>query len=120
MKYSPKKVTSGDLRVPVRFFAKQESNGPIPGGKERVEVFFAMCEVYDSSTKDLERVSTTEARYTVTINIRHPHQSYRIDHSHSFEIQDSLYSGISFEINHFTPTTDDKEMLKIVGVASGN
>ena len=40
------------------FFVPAEQTGPYPGPPEKEVVFQTLCELYDSSTKDFERVNT--------------------------------------------------------------
>ena len=117
--YKPPKISNGDLNVPVTFFVPAEPVGPYPGPPEKEVVFQTLCELYDSSTKDFERVNTTDMEYIATINIRNPYTDYQIKHSDKFEVDHHLYEGVIFNVEHFTVNSDDRNFLKIVGVAHG-
>lgn len=117
-KYQPPTVSGGELRVPVQFYRQTTNQGPIPG-TSREKVFFSMCELYDSSSKDLEHIKGTTSEHTVTIVFRRPYEAYKIRNSDVFEVEDELYEGVTFEVAHFAPTSDNKHLLKVVGVGNG-
>ncbi|SFK95019.1 hypothetical protein [Salinicoccus halodurans] len=117
--YQPPEISGGDLRVPVTFYRQTANAGPIPG-TGRTKVFFALCELYESSSKDLEYVASTTAEHTLTIVFRRPRSDYRIKNSDVFEVDDDLYAGVTFEVQHFAPTSDNKEMMKVVGAGNAN
>lgn len=110
---------SGEFRTPIQFFAIITDDGPYPGVKQE-KSFFTLAEVYESSTKDLEHVDTTNSNHIVTILFRHPHSDYRIKHSDVFRILDGMYVDIEFDVQHFAPSKDNKEIIKVVGVAYGS
>lgn len=117
--YQPPKVTNGDMNVPVTFYRQTANDGPIPGNT-RETVFFSLCELYESSSKDLEYASGTTHEHTVTIQFRRPGEDYRIKNSDVFEVVDGLYDGIIFRVQHFAPTSDNKQILKVVGAANAD
>ncbi|EOG9041372.1 hypothetical protein ACLKNY_002132 [Staphylococcus pseudintermedius] len=118
--YRPPKISNGDLRVPVTFFCMIENDGPFPGSKKKEEVFATLCEVYESSTKDLEKTSGITGIHKITINFRNPHADYHINHSDTFELIHGLYENSTFKIIDFAPNSSNKEMIKVVGVANAN
>ncbi|HEC2203826.1 TPA: hypothetical protein R1934_000245 [Staphylococcus delphini] len=118
--YRPPKISNGDLRVPVTFFSMVENDGPFPGSKKKENVFMTLCEVYESSTKDLEKTSGVVGTHKITINFRNPHSDYRIKHSDTFELVHDLYQGVSFKIVDFALNSNNKEIIKCVGVANAN
>lgn len=117
--YTPPKVTNGDLRVPVTFYKSISDDGPYPTVSTKA-VFTTLCELYDSSLKDIEKIDTTNSKHIVSLNFRHPHEDYNIEHSDKFKILEGLYSDIEFDVEHFSTKSDDKEMLKVVGVSYAN
>ncbi|MFP4936986.1 hypothetical protein ACJVXT_08365 [Staphylococcus pseudintermedius] len=118
--YRPPKIGNGDLRVPVAFFRMVEKDGPFSGSKKKMKAFETLCEIYESSTKDLERVSNITGSHTITLNYRNPHQDYQIKHSDTFELVHDLYSNLTFKVVDFAPNSSNKEMIKVVGVANDN
>lgn len=116
--YRPPKISNGDLRVPVTFFRMVENDGPFPGSKKKEKAFTTLCEVYESSTKDLEKTSGVTGSHKVTINFRNPHLDYRINHSDTFELIYDLYENSTFKVIDFAPNSSNKEMIKVVGVAN--
>ncbi|MGW7930600.1 hypothetical protein ACWEWU_03045 [Staphylococcus xylosus] len=118
-KYKPPKIGNGDLRVPVTFYRKEAKKGPLPGVITNA-VFRTICEVYSSSTKDLEKVGTTTGKHTITINFRNPHKDYKPLYSDHFELIHDLYDKLEFEIKDISLNSSNKEMIKIIGVANGD
>ncbi|MBJ8276930.1 hypothetical protein JGZ57_08985 [Staphylococcus pseudintermedius] len=88
--------------------------------KKKEEVFATLCEVYESSTKDLEKTNGVTGAHKVTINFRNPHTDYYIDHSDTFELIYGLYENSTFKVIDFAPNSSNKEMIKVVGVANAN
>src|SRR5699024_12849986 len=84
--YKPPKISNGDLNVPVTFFVPAEPVGPYPGPAEKEVVFQTLCVLYVSSTKDFERVNTTDMEYIATINNGNLYTDYQIIHSANFEV----------------------------------
>ncbi|GEP80683.1 hypothetical protein [Staphylococcus carnosus] len=118
--YKPPEISNGDLRVPVTFFRMVENEGPLPGSTQTDDVFTTLCEVYESSTKDLEKTSNITGTNKVTINFRNPHSDYRINHSDTFELIHDLYQDLTFRVIDFAPNSINKEIIKVVGVANDN
>ncbi|GGA99642.1 hypothetical protein ERX37_05480 [Macrococcus hajekii] len=110
---------SGEFRTPIQFFTTSADEGPYPGVKQE-KAFFTLSEIYESSTKDLEHVNTTNAKHIVTILFRNPHVDYQIKHSDMFRVLDGMYMDVEFEVQHFAPSKDNKEIIKVVGVAYGS
>ena len=116
IQYKPPKVSNGDLRTPVTFFVVEKDGGLRPGPDKIVEIFKSMCEVYDSSTKDLASVSSVNEKTVITINIRDPYGSIDINRKHKFKINHYLYKDHVFDIEKIS--LKDK-MLNIVGAYHG-
>lgn len=113
--YKPPKISSGDLRIPVTFFRQVVNDGPEPGTSEE-QVYFCLCEPYESSIKDIESIGKTHNQETITINIRNPHSDYLVKHSDKFRIVHYLYHGVDFNVSHVALNSNNKEFIKIVGV----
>ncbi|MDK9870095.1 MULTISPECIES: hypothetical protein [Staphylococcus] len=116
--YKPPEISNGDLRVPVTFFRMVENEGPLPGSSKAEDVFTTLCEVYESSTKDLEKTSNITGTNKVTINFRNPHSDYHVKHSDTFELIHDLYQDLTFKVIDFALNSSNKEIIKVVGVAN--
>lgn len=112
--YKRPETTSGDLDTPVTFY-EMGDGGYMPGDEEKVELYFCMAEHYEASIKDYDIVNTTNARYVVTILIPHPREDYTPKNEHFFELEDIMYSNVTFDIENISPRDDG--LLKLVGVA---
>ena len=115
--YKPPRVTSGDLNIPVTFFVVQIEEGFRNQPSEPVEFFKALCEVYDSSVKDLESVSSVNEKTVITINIRNPFGSVDITRKNKFKIDHYLYDDMLFNIEKISLKDN---MLNIVGAYHGS
>lgn len=114
--YKPPQVSNGDLKIPITFFVVEKDGGLRPGPGRLVPFFNSLCEVYDSSTKDLESVASVNEKTVITINIRDPYGSVRITRQHKFKINHYLYDELTFNIEKVSLKGN---MLNIVGAHHG-
>ena len=116
MTYKRKRTHSGRLNTPVVFF-QLKYVPPYPDDFERVEQYFCLAEVYESSTLDHQFVSTQNSKNVITLIIPNPRTDYRISNGDVFLLQSSMYENIEFNVEHFSPQGELNELMKIVGVA---
>ncbi len=114
--YKPPKVGNGDLNIPVTFFVVEIEEGLRPGPSKLVPFFDSLCEVYDSSTKDLVSVASVNEKTVITINLRNPYGSIKIERTHKFKINHYLYGDLTFNIEKVSLKDN---MLNIVGAHHG-
>lgn len=112
-KYNPPKVHSGKLRTAVDFYEYGPS-GPEPGDYEKTSLFTCFAEVYNSSMKDLELLSTVETKEAVTITIRDTKGEYTVTNKHFVEIFDYRYTGKRFNVIDVRHDVTNNDFVTVV------
>lgn len=118
IKFERPAISSGGLNKPIEFFEIRPSSGPEVGGDERIILFNAMAEVYESSMKDIEAHSTVSAKNMITVKIRDTYGGYLPQTDHKFEINHHNYTN-KYNVIDVSPDTRDRGFIKIVGESYG-
>lgn len=113
--YKPPRLKSGDLRTPVTFYEYVENTGPIPGQKEKKELFKCMAKVDEIWLKDMELAKQNGTVSDVTIIIRDPIGSYIPTNKHYMSIDDPIYKDNRYNIKHVQPDVQDRQFINIIG-----
>lgn len=113
--YKPPRLKSGDLRTPVTFYEYTENAGPMPGQKEKKELFKCMAKVDEIWLKDMELAKQNGTVSDVTIIIRDPIGSYVPTNKHYVSIDDPIYKDNRYNIKHVQPDVQDRRFINIIG-----
>lgn len=109
---------AGDLNNRIRFFEYAPNQGPEPGEVEVSVLWECWAEVYEPSMKDIEYLSTTGVKHSVTARFRDTRGEFKPHNKHYLSILDDYYKEngeyIRFNIKKIQPDVKDKRFIKVV------
>lgn len=113
-KYSPPRVSNGELRTPITFFEYVPNEGPEPGEKEKQVLYTAWAKIDHVWLKDLEQAKANKTLTDVTVTIRSPLDDYFPTNKHYIQVQARGYETFRYNVEHVQ--SDPKgQFLTIVG-----
>lgn len=119
-KYKKPKITSGDLKTPVIFFAS-DSSSPEPNEQGINILYKCFAEIYNPSMKDMEIINSRQkaTKEAVTINIRDTKGEFLPTNKHKVQLDDYRYKDTVWEVIAVFPDVKNDAFVKIIlGVTS--
>lgn len=112
--HKPKRVNSGDLRTPVKFYQLEPNDGPEAGENVTVELYTCYAEIVKVFRKDMEQAKANGTLEDVTVKIRNPYDSYIADTKDSLSIDHPHYAGKEYSIKSVQPDPQDYGFIIVI------
>ena len=113
-KYEPPRIHTGELRTPITFYEYEANDGPMPGEKEKADLYTCFAKIDEVWSRDLEAAKANGTLSDLTLTMRDPLDQFIPTNKHYLAIDYRGYKGEKFQVKKTFPDPQDTHFIKVI------